>query len=129
MPKPKIQRPPKETDLLSSTAVGRALGGTTKPKIQQPPKPPSPSPTDWLSSTAVRAALGGTTNMTLWRWEHDPVIAFPPPDAVMNGRKYWQRRTITKFQDRMQRLKAKSAWARGKAEPGWRKNVAAQVAP
>jgi hypothetical protein len=63
-------------------------------------------PNDLLSAKNVRAACGGWSDMTLWRNTHhpDPEIAFPTPDVVLNGRKYWRRRTISERRGRRQIL-------------------------
>ena len=39
--------------------------------------------------------------MTLWRWTRDPRIRFPPPDVVINGRKYWKRKTLRQHRQRI----------------------------
>jgi hypothetical protein len=59
-------------------------------------------PDDLLPSREVRAGCGDWSNMTLWRYTHhpDPEVAFPEPDVVLNGRKYWRRRTIEAWRAR-----------------------------
>jgi len=54
----------------------------------------APDPDDLLPTREVRIACGDVADMTLWRWTHDPEILFPEPDMVLNGRKYWRRRTV-----------------------------------
>jgi hypothetical protein len=69
-------------------------------------------PDDLLSSNAVRAACGNWSDMTLWRYSHhpDPEIAFPAPDVVLNGRKYWRRRTIEAWRTRQaERTRARTS--------------------
>jgi predicted DNA-binding transcriptional regulator AlpA len=54
----------------------------------------------------------GVTPMTLWRWDHDPALEFPPPIRIKN-RKYrnvgkleaWERKRVAKT------VKAKDARA------------------
>jgi hypothetical protein len=54
-----------------------------------------------LGSTAVRRLVGGVTAMTLCRWQQpNSQMGFPPPDRVLNGRRYWFRRTILGWQAR-----------------------------
>ena len=49
-------------------------------------------------SRATRQMAGAGTAMTLWRWQHDPKVQFPPPDAVINNRNYWYDSTIRAWQ-------------------------------
>lgn len=37
------------------------------------------------------------SDMTLWRWERDPKLAFPQPLRI-NGRRYWRRADIEAFE-------------------------------
>jgi hypothetical protein len=69
-------------------------------------------PDDLLASREVRAACGGWSDMTLWRHthHHDLEIAFPGPDVVLNGRKYWRRRTVEAWRTRQaERTKARAS--------------------
>lgn len=50
-----------------------------------------------LTSSQVRGACGGVTAMSLWRWERNPSILFPPPALRINGRKYWSRNAVRQF--------------------------------
>jgi hypothetical protein len=43
--------------------------------------------------------------MTIWRWERDPKLAFPPA-SVIHGRKYWNRNDIDTWMRRMATSKA-----------------------
>ena len=54
-----------------------------------------------LNAKQARAASGAGTKMTLYRWQHDDRVQFPPPDAVINNRNYWRASTIRAWQDRM----------------------------
>lgn len=45
-----------------------------------------------LNSRQVRESRGGCSNMTLWRHIKDQ--QFPPPDRIINGRRYWKRATV-----------------------------------
>jgi hypothetical protein len=40
--------------------------------------------------------------MTLWRWDNDPTLGFPPPIKIRN-RKYRSRRKLEKFKERLLR--------------------------
>jgi predicted DNA-binding transcriptional regulator AlpA len=51
-----------------------------------------------LDSAAVCVESGGKSKMTLWRWQRDEKVNFPLPDAVINGRNYWYRSTIRRWQ-------------------------------
>jgi len=46
----------------------------------------------WLGGAQAAAYLG-VTPMTIWRWAHDPKLAFPA-STVIHGRKYWSRDDI-----------------------------------
>lgn len=54
-----------------------------------------------LNGKQVCVASGAGTTMTLWRWQHDPRVQFPAPDAVINNRNYWRASTIRAWQARM----------------------------
>jgi len=45
-----------------------------------------------LDAKSVKRDLGGISEMCLWRWTRDR--AFPAPDLVMGGRKFWHRSTV-----------------------------------
>jgi hypothetical protein len=38
------------------------------------------------------------TVRTIDRWKQDPKLKFPKPDLVINGREYWRRRTIERWE-------------------------------
>jgi hypothetical protein len=40
------------------------------------------------------------TPMTLWRWDHDPALGFPPPVRIRK-RKHRQRGALEAFKQRM----------------------------
>ena len=44
----------------------------------------------------------GVTSMTLWRWDHDKKLNFPPKIKI-GARNYRSRRELEKFKQRMQR--------------------------
>ena len=54
-----------------------------------------------LNGKQACAASGAGTTMTLWRWQHDPRVQFPAPDATINNRNYWRASTIRAWQIRM----------------------------
>lgn len=54
-----------------------------------------------LDSNGTRAETGGKCAMTIWRWQRDPRVNFPLPDVVINGRNYWYRSTIRRWQCEM----------------------------
>lgn len=35
--------------------------------------------------------------MSLWRWERNPRLGFPPPKLRINGRRYWSRNAVWAF--------------------------------
>jgi hypothetical protein len=41
------------------------------------------------------------TLMTLWKWDHDERLAFPPPVMKIRGRNYRSRRAIEEFKTKM----------------------------
>lgn len=45
-----------------------------------------------LSSRMVRACFN-VTDMTIWRWQQDPKVGFPPPIKI-GDRSYWKSSTI-----------------------------------
>jgi hypothetical protein len=50
-----------------------------------------------LNSKQTRARVGGVTTMSLWRWQRDPRVMFPPPDVIINNRNYWLDSTVRRF--------------------------------
>jgi hypothetical protein len=44
----------------------------------------------------------GVTSMTLWRWDEDPALNFPPPIRIRK-RKFRSRRALDEFKHRMMR--------------------------
>jgi hypothetical protein len=40
------------------------------------------------------------TSMTLWRWDHDLSLGFPPP-VIIRKRKFRSRRALEEFKGRM----------------------------
>ena len=69
---------------------------------------------DLVPSPIVKKENGKISDMTLWRWTRDPRIRFPPPDVVINGRKYWKRKTLRQHR---QRILSDSAVRRLSANP------------
>jgi hypothetical protein len=55
-------------------------------------------PEAWLGVRMVCAHLN-IVPMTLWRWTEK--LGFPPPDARINGRRFWKYRTVIGFQARI----------------------------
>ncbi|MGB8630865.1 MAG: hypothetical protein WCD69_15990 [Xanthobacteraceae bacterium] len=64
--------------------------------------PALPDDEDLVPSRIVKKENGGISDMTLWRWTRDPRIQFPQPDVVINGRKYWTRRTLRRHRRRLE---------------------------
>jgi hypothetical protein len=56
---------------------------------------------DLVASPVVKRESGGISDMTLWRWTRDPRIQFPKPDLIINGRKYWKRKTLRQHRQRI----------------------------
>ena len=67
----------------------------------------SETESEWLGGARTAAYLG-VTAMTIWRWERDPKLAFPPA-SVIHGRKYWNRNDIDAWMRRMAGSKATAA--------------------
>jgi hypothetical protein len=44
----------------------------------------------------------GITSMTLWRWDHDPSLNFPPPTYIRK-RKFRSRKALEKYKQRLWR--------------------------
>jgi hypothetical protein len=56
---------------------------------------------DLVPDSRVRAEFG-ISQMTLWRWDRDPDLGFPPP-AYIRRRKFRSRRALEAFKKRVQR--------------------------
>jgi predicted DNA-binding transcriptional regulator AlpA len=54
-----------------------------------------------LNSSAARKYYGGVSAMTQWRWEKEE--RFPPPDFVLNRKKYWRRSTLNVWLDQLRK--------------------------
>ena len=53
-----------------------------------------------LPARVVRALVGHVSDMTLGRWERNPLVAFPQPIKIgsgSNARRYWRRGDIDQF--------------------------------
>ena len=55
----------------------------------------SKNESEWLGGAQLAAMLG-VSSMTIWRWERDPDLKFPPP-AIIRDRKYWSRAAVNKW--------------------------------
>jgi hypothetical protein len=55
-----------------------------------------------LTAPQVRTRYGNISNMTLWRWLHDPKLAFPQPMAIHN-RRYWDEEELDSFDEERKR--------------------------
>jgi predicted DNA-binding transcriptional regulator AlpA len=49
-----------------------------------------------MTSAQVRATFGGISDMAIWRWLHDPKVAFPAP-IYINKRRFWNASEIDAF--------------------------------
>jgi hypothetical protein len=54
---------------------------------------------DLVPDPEVRREFG-VTEMTLWRWDGDPALGFPPPIRIRK-RKFRSRRALDEFKQRM----------------------------
>lgn len=54
---------------------------------------------EWIPASQLAVMLGNVSAMTIWRWERDPKLTFPPP-TVINGRKYWNRDDVNEWMRR-----------------------------
>jgi hypothetical protein len=67
--------------------------------------PALPDDEDLVPSPAVKRENGGISDMTLWRWTRNPRIQFPQPDLIINGRKYWKRKTLRRHRQHIEAQK------------------------
>jgi predicted DNA-binding transcriptional regulator AlpA len=51
-----------------------------------------------LPSAAVRRICGDISDMSLWRWLHDPKLAFPQP-IMIQRRRYWREADVQAWID------------------------------
>jgi hypothetical protein len=59
-----------------------------------------PDDDDLVPSVVVRKENGNISDMTLWRWSQPgSSVRFPPPDEIINGRKYWKRKTLRRHRE------------------------------
>ena len=47
-----------------------------------------------LDARRTRQYVGDISDMTLWRWQEDPELAFPQPDLVIGNRRFWRLSAI-----------------------------------
>ena len=50
----------------------------------------------FIPDKEVREICGGISEMTLWRWDRDPDLNFPPPVRI-NRRKYRDKAAVLAF--------------------------------
>lgn len=55
---------------------------------------------DLVPDEQVRREFGNISTMTLWRWDNDPALGFPPP-VMIRKRKFRSRRLLEEFKQRM----------------------------
>jgi predicted DNA-binding transcriptional regulator AlpA len=72
----------------------------------------SDAPPDTLVPDPEVAAEFGKSLMTIWRWDHDATLGFPPPIKIRK-RKFRSRRALEAFKQRLMRgaLEARSRTA------------------
>jgi hypothetical protein len=56
-----------------------------------------------MTQRAVAEFFGGVSIMTIWRWRHDPAMAFPEA-VVINGRQYFRRDQIASYRPPSKKL-------------------------
>jgi predicted DNA-binding transcriptional regulator AlpA len=63
------------------------------------PIPPDhiPDPRRYLPGPQVCARYG-ISNQSLWRWLHDPKVAFPQPTLRVSDRRYWLETELVKWE-------------------------------
>jgi len=49
-----------------------------------------------MTQRAVAEFFGGVSIMTIWRWRHDPAMAFPE-GVEINGRRYFRQAEILNY--------------------------------
>lgn len=59
----------------------------------------STSQQQYLTARQVREHFGGISEMSLWRWENDPKLAFPKPIKI-NRLRYWKAADLSAFEAR-----------------------------
>jgi predicted DNA-binding transcriptional regulator AlpA len=47
----------------------------------------------FISGPELRRRCGGVSDMTIWRWQHDPTLAFPKPLKIRR-RNYFKEREV-----------------------------------
>lgn len=52
-------------------------------------------------ASTTRRLAGAGCAMTLWRWQRDAAVQFPPADVVIRRRNYWKASTIEAWRRRM----------------------------
>jgi predicted DNA-binding transcriptional regulator AlpA len=74
----------------------RPIGGKmTRAATQAAASPVSPAPDERYLNREQLRVLIPASDMTLWRWQRDPDIAFPAPVKLgADGRNYWWLPTI-----------------------------------
>jgi predicted DNA-binding transcriptional regulator AlpA len=51
----------------------------------------------WGTAKKVREHFGDISDMTLWRWQNDPKLAFPKP-IYIRGRRFWRWSDLTAWE-------------------------------
>jgi hypothetical protein len=62
---------------------------------------PSQDDEAYLDTRQVASECGLKCRQSVGRWRTNPKLAFPAPDARINGRVYWMRGTIRRWKAKM----------------------------
>ena len=71
-----------------------------KPTSAKHKQSPSKEHDELVPDKQVRKECGGVCRMTVFRWERDPELQFPPPIKI-NDRKYRSRILLEQFKERL----------------------------
>jgi hypothetical protein len=70
--------------------------------------PALPNDDDLVPSATVKEEFGKISDMTVWRWTRNPRVQFPLTDFVINGRRYWTRRTLRRHRQHLKEMESRA---------------------
>ena len=82
------------------TNEAKAFGGAARASPGIDHEQRNPARERYITRRELRA-LFPVSDMTIWRWQHDPEVAFPAPVKLNNnGRNYWWFPAICDWEQR-----------------------------